>query len=74
MDDVLDVTSDVATLGKNVGSDARSEKTTFLTYYSVDEAMAYAARETEKAKSALRGIEGNEYLLALADYLLNRKY
>jgi geranylgeranyl diphosphate synthase type II len=73
VDDVLDATSDTQTLGKSVGSDERSGKTTFLTYYSPKEAMDYATRVTQNGKSALDGMEGNAFLLALADHLLNRK-
>jgi geranylgeranyl diphosphate synthase type II len=73
VDDVLDATSDTQTLGKSVGSDERSGKTTFLTYYSPKEAMDYATRVTQNGKSALDGMEGNAFLVALADHLLNRK-
>ncbi len=74
VDDVLDHTSDTATLGKSVGSDAAADKTTFLTYYTSDEAMRLAAEITQKAKEELNGIPGAEHLLALADYLLGRLY
>jgi geranylgeranyl pyrophosphate synthase len=73
VDDVLDATSDTETLGKSIGSDERARKTTFLTYYSPKEALDYAVEVTNKAKSALEGFEGNQYLLAIADHLLNRK-
>ena len=73
VDDVLDATSDTETLGKSIGSDRRCQKTTFLTYYTPEEAINYAAEVTQKAGSALDGIEGNTVLLALADQLLNRK-
>ena len=74
VDDVLDVTADVATLGKNIGSDAKSEKTTFLSFYDVEGALAYAEAVTDGAKAALEGIEGNARLLCLADYLVKRNY
>ncbi|MBR6727313.1 MAG: polyprenyl synthetase family protein [Clostridia bacterium] len=74
VDDVLDATADEATLGKSVGSDARDEKTTFLTYYSIDGALAYAARVTDEAKSALADIAGNEILCELADALVKRSF
>ena len=74
VDDVLDVTADVTELGKNVGSDAKSEKTTFLSFYDVEGALSYAKAETERAKAALDGIPGNERLLCLADYLIERSY
>jgi single-stranded-DNA-specific exonuclease len=73
VDDVLDATSDTETLGKSIGSDVRCKKTTFLTYYSPEEAMKYAAEVTQSGKSALEEIKGSDTLLALADHLLNRK-
>lgn len=72
IDDVLDVTADEAVLGKTVGSDKESGKTTFLTYMSVDEAKNYARELTEAAKTAISGFEGSDVLCALADYLLLR--
>ncbi len=73
VDDVLDATADAAVLGKPVGSDAENEKTTFLTYYTPDEALSLAARLTDEAKKSLEKTKGAEYLLALADYLVQRK-
>jgi geranylgeranyl diphosphate synthase type II len=73
VDDVLDVIADVEALGKPIGSDAQNKKTTFLTYYSTQEALQLAAQITARAKKALDGIEGAEVLLALADYLVDRR-
>ena len=73
VDDILDVTADVEKLGKSIGSDEKSQKTTFLTYFSVDDAKKYAARVTSDAKAALSGIAGSEILLSLADYLTERE-
>ena len=74
VDDVLDVTADVNLLGKPIGSDAQNEKTTFLTYYTTEEALELAQALTEKAKEALVQIPGSELLRALADYLAGRKH
>ncbi len=74
VDDVLDVTSDTATLGKNVFSDQESDKTTYLTYYTPEEALQYAAEVTRKAKEELADTAGAEFLLALADHLVSRAY
>ena len=71
VDDVLDVTADAETTGKSVGSDLN--KTTFMTYYTPTEALTLARRVTEQAKAALAGLENNEILLELADYLILRK-
>lgn len=73
VDDVLDVTADASELGKPIGSDAENQKTTFLTYYTPEEALQIAARVTEQAKAALDGYDHTEVLLALADYLVDRK-
>lgn len=72
IDDILDVTGDEAVFGKPIGSDAKSGKTTFLTFMTTDEARAYAARLTEEAKSAVSKYSGSDTLCALADYLLKR--
>lgn len=74
VDDLLDATADAATLGKSVGSDAKSQKTTFLTHLDKEAARAYAIDETNKAKAALDDLAGNDVLLALADYLTEREY
>lgn len=74
VDDVLDVTADTDTAGKSVGSDVAQNKTTFISYYTPREALAYAQRVTDKAKQSLEGLVGNGALLELADYLVNRRY
>ena len=73
VDDILDVTADPTVWGKNTGSDATSNKTTFLTFMTVAEAKEYAARLTNEAKSELECFEHAELLEALADYLLVRE-
>ena len=73
IDDVLDVTSDSATLGKTVGKDSEHNKTTFMSFFSPDEARAYAEKLTEEAISRLDGIEGSERLAALALLLCKRE-
>ena len=74
VDDVLDVTADAALLGKPIGSDADNEKTTFLTYYTTDEALQQARLVTNEAKEALAEIPNNEFLMGLADYLVSRNH
>ena len=74
VDDVLDATADEETAGKSVGSDAEKGKTTFLTYYTPEEALSYADRLTEEAKAALPNDKNTEFLAELADYLIKRKY
>ena len=72
IDDVLDVVGDEAELGKSLRSDAERNKTTFMTYYSPDEARAYAASLTAEAVSAISEFDGSATLTDLAAYLLDR--
>ena len=73
VDDVLDVTVDADTAGKSVGSDQEQNKTTFISYYTPEEALGYAHRVTERAKASIAHLKGAEVLLALADHLIDRK-
>ena len=50
VDDILDVTSSLETLGKNVGVDKDRNKTTFLSFMSIENAREYARELTDKAK------------------------
>ena len=72
IDDILDRISSEEELGKPIGSDATNNKTTFLTFYSIDEAKAFAGALTERAISAISDIEGSELLTDFACYLLER--
>ena len=74
VDDVLDVTESADTTGKSVGSDEKKQKTTFMSYYSPREALAYARRVSDEAKAAIAAYPGADFLLALADYLIDRRY
>lgn len=74
VDDILDVTSDVETLGKPIGSDSVNGKSTFVSLLGLEESASFAKKLTNEAKEALDifGSEG-EFLAELADRLLSRK-
>ncbi len=74
-DDILDVKSTPEVLGKPIGSDAKNQKTTFVSLYGLDECERKVAKLTESAKMAIDGIsENGEFLKELADYLAKRNY
>ena len=73
VDDVLDVVGDSALLGKNVGSDKDNNKLTYMSFYSVDEALELAKRLTDEAVAAISKYQGSETLVELAKFLLDRK-
>lgn len=74
IDDILDCTQSAQVLGKSVGSDQKDSKTTFMTFYDVEQARAYAAELTEAAINAIKTLPGSENLVELAHYLANRSY
>jgi geranylgeranyl pyrophosphate synthase len=73
VDDILDATSDSATLGKTAGKDARSGKATYVGIHGIDAARAIAAEYTASTVLALRLLPGDtSFLVALAEDLLKR--
>lgn len=74
VDDILDVTSDTATLGKPVGSDAEQNKNTYVTLCGLETARKDVQNYTADAVAALDcfGASG-EALRALAQSLCSRK-
>ena len=73
IDDILDGVGDPAQLGKSVGKDKASGKTTWLSLLGKDGAAAFAATLTGEATDAVRPFDGEGRLIALAELLLNRK-
>lgn len=73
-DDILDVVGDTETLGKPVGSDAKSEKTTFVTLKGLETCRELVQKLTNEAVDALTcfGLEG-EGLCWLATSLASRE-
>jgi geranylgeranyl diphosphate synthase type II len=74
VDDILDVTADPALLGKTCGKDQNENKTTFLTYYTLDEAREYARTLTDEAVCAIEPFDAQGTLRTLAFYLAERVY
>jgi geranylgeranyl diphosphate synthase type II len=74
VDDVLDVVGDSALLGKNIGSDANNQKLTYMSFYSVEEAMRLAKELTDEAVKVISKYSNSESLVELAKYLLVRNH
>lgn len=74
VDDILDVTGNDEMLGKKTGRDKKENKTTYLKFYSIDEAFSQAKELTGRAIESVSKYENCEFLVELADFLLNRKH
>ena len=73
-DDILDVIGDEAVIGKPVGSDERSLKSTYVTLTSVEQAQKLAEATVEKAVTALADFGSEaDFLRDLVKSLLTRK-
>ena len=72
VDDILAVTSTTEILGKPVGSDEASHKTTFVTLMGIEEAQKLAKQLTDEAIGILSQFAENEFLTALTQDLLIR--
>ena len=73
IDDLLDGIGDPALLGKSVGKDEKSGKTTWLSLLGEEGSERYAASLTREAVEAVSPYDREGRLAALADLLLNRK-
>ena len=73
-DDILDVEGDEKILGKAIGSDAKNNKSTYVTLTSLDEAKQLAQTAVDEAINALKifGAEA-DFLRGLVQYLIGRK-
>ncbi|WP_165668605.1 (2E,6E)-farnesyl diphosphate synthase [Metapseudomonas otitidis] len=73
-DDILDVESDTATLGKTQGKDQAADKPTYPSLLGLDAAKDYALELRDQALHALRLLgEAAEPLRALARYIVERR-
>ncbi|MCL2842248.1 MAG: polyprenyl synthetase family protein [Oscillospiraceae bacterium] len=74
-DDILDCIGEQEKLGKPIGSDAASGKTTVVTLHGLERAQEMLKEQTEIAKAVLaETFDDTAGLLWLADWLLGREY
>jgi len=73
-DDILDVEGDAATLGKPIGSDAKNQKSTYVSLYSLEGAKALAEKTVEEALLCLESFgENADALREITKLMCNRK-
>ena len=73
-DDILDVTSDIQTLGKPIGSDEKNHKTTYVTIRGLAQAEKDVEEISERALEGMASLsEKNMFLNELIRYLIHRK-
>ena len=74
-DDMLDALGDEKTLGKPIGSDSESGKTTFFTLFGEAECRRIIEEETDKAVAAIRdAFPDAGFLVWLARELAGRTF
>jgi geranylgeranyl pyrophosphate synthase len=75
VDDILDASSDTATLGKTAGKDARAGKATYVSVHGMDTARQVARECSESAVAGLGRLPGDtRFLASLAADLLGRSH
>jgi farnesyl diphosphate synthase len=74
-DDILDIVSDTATLGKRQGADLAHEKSTYPALIGLDGARELTRELHQRALTALQGLPYNTDILeAFADYIIERTH
>ena len=74
-DDILDVTSDTATLGKHSGADSKLNKPTYVSLLGLQGARQRADELYQNALQVIEGFDDNaRWLRALAAYTVERKH
>ncbi len=75
VDDILDVTSTVETLGKPIGSDSDNEKVNYVTEFGIERSREIVSRLTKEAVEILTAFDGDtSFLKELALNLSERAY
>jgi geranylgeranyl pyrophosphate synthase len=74
-DDILDVIGNAEVMGKPQGSDIEQDKTTFVSSYGLNAAIAQLEELKELAISSLAPLgEGSAELIALAEFVVSRDH
>ncbi|MBR2100209.1 MAG: polyprenyl synthetase family protein, partial [Eubacterium sp.] len=71
-DDLLDIEGDEEELGKPVGSDAKNDKTTYVTLVGEKKAEKDVKKLTQSALKQLEIFKNKDFIILLSDYLVSR--
>ncbi len=75
VDDLLDITSTQAELGKSIGKDVNAQKATYPRLLGMDESKRQAQELVEQAKAEVVGFGEKAFpLMAIADYITARTH
>lgn len=73
-DDILDITSTQEVLGKPIGSDEKNEKTTYVTFYGMEQSKKDVESLSRRAVSRLEElVVKNDFLVRLMLHLIHRE-
>lgn len=73
-DDILDVVGEQEKVGKPIGSDQNNHKTTYVTLYSLEQAMEIANNHIQMAKKQLSCMKiQSDWLLEFANMMISRE-
>ena len=73
-DDILNIIGSSAVMGKDVGNDKESGKSTFVSLYGLDACINMVEKLTDEAIDAVSDIPDSEFLTELARSLAKRKF
>ena len=71
-DDLLDIEGDEEEIGKPVGSDAKNNKTTYVTLVGEKKAEKDIRKLTQSALNQLEIFPNKDFIILLSDYLISR--
>lgn len=75
IDDILDITGDQEKLGKDIGSDAEKQKSTYPAILGLDESRKTAQALLAESREVLKAFgDGAGFLTALSEFLGNREF